>query len=374
MKTWNQKNLIIIFLAIIVAGSILSFFKINHHPKNKQPVFFVTTAPVLQHDVTIYSETIGTAQAHATVAIKSQVDGELLRVNFKEGDTVHAGQLLFNIDPRSYIIKLQQTKANLAKDQADLTLAQKTLERNRQLVALGYIAKQDYDKLIANLAGLTATVQADQAAVNEATIQLNYCAITAPISGKTGSLTVTPGNLIKVNDPNSLITINQIAPIDIKFSIAEKQFSDLKNNLQAGKVAVQAYLEQSPQVIKTGTLSFTDNTVDPATGTIQLKAIFDNNDQYFWPGQFVKIILPTKQLTKALTVPTKAIQMSQNGSFVFTVTNNIAKICPVTTGANINDSTVITKGLNYGQNVIIDGQLYLSDGTKVQITEPKKTQ
>lgn len=369
-KLFTKKKLFIAAPIIVVALIIIfNIFSSSSETKNKhQNKTSVNVSAVIRRDVTVNTEATGNVQPHATVAIKSLVDGELLAVNFKEGDSVKVGQVLFTIDPRPYDVKLQQAKATLAHDQAQLTLANETLDRNLKLIAKGYIAKQDYDQLKANQAALNATIQADQAAVADAQLELNYCTIQAPINGRTGSISVTAGNIIKASDPNPLVTINQIAPIDVKFSIAEKQFLDLKQNLQQEKIPVQAYLEQNNRVIKSGILSFMDNTVDTTTGMIQLKAIFDNSDQYFWPGQFVKLIIPTTLLKQALVIPTRAVQMGQNGAYVFVVKNNTATIRAIVVGPTVNDLTVINSGLQPGELVVTEGQLYLTDGAKVQIS------
>jgi membrane fusion protein, multidrug efflux system len=369
MKASKTSKKIVIGTIAIVVIALICFRLLHmsaHHNKKEQAPTRVTIAQVQARDLTITSNAVGSAQPHAAVAVKSQVDGEILSVAFKEGDNVQAGQTLFTIDARSYTVKLQMAKANLMRDEAQLTFANQTLARNAKLVGQGYVAKQDYEKLQSDKAALMATVQSDKAAVTDAELQLDNCTIKAPISGKTGSLAATAGNLVQANEQNPLVTINQIAPIDVKFAVNEKQFLQLKSYMQGCKITIQAFLEHNPKVIKTSVLSFADNTVDQTTGTIQLKASFDNADQYFWPGQFVKIILPIMQLKGALVVPTRAVQMSQNGSFVFVVINSVAKVRPVTLGPNVNDLTVIESGLHAGEAVITEGQLYLADGAHVQ--------
>lgn len=370
-KLFSKKKLliavpIVAILLIIIFNSLTS----TNSDKNKhQSKIFVNVSTVKRQDVTVNTDAIGNVQPHATVAIKSLVDGELLTVNFKEGDSVKAGQILFTIDPRPYQIKLQQAKAALTRDQAQLALANTTLDRNLLLSSKGYISKQEIDQLKANQLALSATIQADQAAVNNAQLNLNYCSIQAPISGRTGSITVTPGNIVKSTDQTSLVTINQIAPIDVKFSISEKEFLTLKQNLNQEKISIQAYLEQNNKIVKIGTLSFADNTVDTTTGMIQLKALFANTDQYFWPGQFVKVIIPLTQLKQAIVIPTRAVQMGQNGAYVFVVKNNTVSIRAVIVGPSVNENTVITSGLQPDEQVVTEGQLYLTDGAKVQIAK-----
>lgn len=369
---FNHKKRIGLYIVTVIILISAAFIYKTHHAKKysshkRQEAIYVSTQSVEQHDTTIEISAIGNVLAHATVAIKSQVDGQLLQINFKEGDFVTAGQILFCIDPRPFQLKLEEAEAALAKDQAQFNLANATLARNQKLVSKGYISKQEYDQLLANRIMFGATVKSDEAAVDESKLQLSYTTIRAPISGRTGSLAVTMGNLVKISDSNPLVIINQISPIDIKFSLPEKQFAILKNNMLQGTISAEAYLPDKETDLKTGTITFLDNAVDTQTGTIQLKAIFPNTDQYFWPGQFVKIRLPLSIIKNALLIPTPAVQIGQDGPYIYVVdqNKNVAHIRPVILGPEISGKTIINKGLQKGELVVVEGQMKLYEGAHI---------
>jgi len=369
----NKKPLVFfIGLLVVLVLSVVFFTNQPAHKSHRTEAVFVSISQVKQQDTDVYADAIGNVVPHASVAVKSLVDGQLVKVDFKEGDAVVANQELFIIDQRPFAAKLQQANATLVRDQAQLDLAKSLLDRNSKLVEGGYISKQDYDQLKTNLISLSATVQSDQAAVKEAQLQLDYCTIRAPISGQTGSLAITAGNLVKASDQTPLVIINQIAPIDIRFSISEKQFLSLRNNMGKNGTSLQAHLIQNPQILKDGWLSFTDNTVDPETGMIKLKALFSNTDQYFWPGQFVKVKIPIMHFKQALLVPTRAIQIGQDSIYVFVVDekSSVTKR-QVTLGPAIGMDTIITDGLKPAETVVTEGQLYLTNGSKVQFKQPE---
>lgn len=325
----------------------------------------VSVTQVAQRDVTLYADAVGSAQAHDSVALKSQVDGQLLKVNFKEGDFVQAGQVLFTIDPQNFSIKVQQQQSIVAHDEAQLALADSAFKRNSELANKGYISKQDYDRLKTDVSSLQATLKGDQAALASAQLQLNYCTIRAPISGKTGSVMFTVGNLIKVNDQTtSLVVINQIDPIDIKFSLSEENFLAVKNNLKTAPITVQAYIKSNNSLIKQGNLTFLDNAVDAQTGMIQLKATFANKDQYFWPGQFVNVKIPTATIKQALLVPTRAIQIGQSGPYLYVADNKIAHVKPITLGAAVGEETIVNN-VQAGELVVLEGQARLKEGARI---------
>jgi len=363
----NKKRFLLI-AALVTISIVVAILFTHKKPKKHKPqeTIFVSTSPVEQRDATVFATAVGNVEAEESVAVKSQVDGQLLQINFKDGDFVTAGKILFTIDPKPFTLKLQAAEAALARDQAQLNFANVTLERNGKLVSQGYIAKQDFDQLKANSAQLAATVKSDQAEVEAAKLQLSYCAIHAPINGRTGSSSISVGNLVRAGDTDPLVTINQIDPIEIKFSLPEKQFAILKENIKQGTITVQAYLSESEKNLKAGTLIFLDNTVDRQTGMITLKATFPNKDQYFWPGQFAKIKFPLIFLPKALLIPTRAVQIGQEGTYVYVVNaENKANIRPVALGSEINEETVITKGLQAGESVVTEGQMRLFDGALI---------
>lgn len=367
-KTPYTKRVLII---VTVIGIVFWFSKSYFHPA--KPLMAskvsVTTDKVTQRDVTLTAHAIGNVQPQLTVAVKSRVEGQLLSVGFKEGDYIKKDQIIFQIDPHPYKVALEQAKANLARDQAQLENLQKLLERYSQLVKKGYISKQDFDAADANVKAQVATVMADKSAVDNAQLNLDYCTIHAPISGRTGKVLVNEGNLIKVNDSSPLVIINQIKPIYVVFSLPEHELENVKEEFAHGAVPVAI---QSKNLSKTylAQLSFIDNTVDPTTGMIQLKAVFANNQEEIWPGQYVDVTLPTAKVKKALLVPTRSIQAGPTGPYIFAVkADSHVTVKPVTVGPVIADDTII-QGLSADTVIVTTGQSQLVEGSVVQTQIP----
>lgn len=357
-------------LFILIAIGLIVWLYQSYFSQKKQPQtapISITTSKVEQKDVTLTTHAIGNVQPYVTVSVKSRVEGQLLSVGFKEGEYVKAGQVIFQIDPHSYQVSLEQAKANLARDQAQLENLQKLLVRYGQLVEKGYISKQDYDAAEANVKAQAATVLADKAAVANTQLNLDYCTIHAPISGRTGNLLVNQGNLIK-NDTTPLVIINQIKPIYIVFSLPEQLLDDIKNESDSGTVPVTIKSRGNSNILQ-AELSFIDNAVDVTTGMIQLKALFPNKHEEIWPGQYVEVILPFQKIKQALLIPTRAIQVGPDGSYVFVVKEDSrVKMQPITLGPVIEENTVI-KGLAAGTIVVNTGQSQLVDGSLVQVKE-----
>ncbi len=367
-----KKPIIIVsscFLALVILLVFTSCHK-RGKPTNNQAVT-VSVSSVAQKSIDEKTKAVGNVQASATVSIRSRVDGELLAVGFKEGDNVKTGQVLFAIDPRSYQVALEQSQANLARDQATYNNSKLTLERNAPLAPKGYIARQDFDQMKANVASQEAVVKADMALVENAKLQLSYCTIQSPINGRTGNVLVNVGNLVRANDTNPLLVINQISPIYVSFSLPEQRLSSLQEQLLRGPVTVTAQIDKdTPDQTVQGMLSFVDNTVDTTTGTVQLKATFPNQDQKLWPGEFVTVNLPIAHLTNVLIVPTEAVQAGPRGTYVYVLDKNLnAHVQLVTTGPDIDSSTVIKTGLKLGDKVVTEGQMRLTDGSHVRIAK-----
>jgi multidrug efflux system membrane fusion protein len=310
---------------------------------------------------------IGNVEAYSTVGIKSQVGGTLMSVHFKEGQDVNKGDLLFTIDPRPYEAALKQAEANLAKDNAQLENARVGVRRYAELVKKGYVAQEQYDQIRTNSEALEATVNADKAAVENAQLQLRYCYIYSPLTGRTGSLISYEGNLIKANADSSMVVINQIQPIYVSFSLPEKNLSGIKQYMAEGKINVEAFVSQENEKPENGILTFVDNAIDAATGTIKLKATFDNRDRVLWPGQFVAIKITLSTIHDAVVVPSQAVQTGQQGQFVFVVKEGSAELRPVTAGIIYEDTVIIEKGLSPGEQVVTDGQMRLMPGAKVEV-------
>jgi multidrug efflux system membrane fusion protein len=328
----------------------------------------VTAAKVLQKTVPVQLTAIGNVEAYSTVSVKSQIGGILTRVHFKEGQDVNKEDLLFTIDPRPYEAVLKQAEANLAKDTAQLENARVEVHRYEELVKKGYVAQQQYDQIRTNAASFEAIVNADKSLVENAGLQLKYCYIYSPINGRTGNLMANQGNLIKANADDPMVTINQIQPIYVSFSVPEQYLGEIKKYMSAGKVKVEAFITNSENKPVEGMLTFVDNSVDISTGMIKLKATFVNKDRDLWPGQFVNVIMTLTTQPNAVMVPSKAIQTGQEGQYVFLIKNDLTvEIRPVVIARTMNGEAVVERGLQSGDKVVTDGQLRLVPGAKVEL-------
>jgi len=327
----------------------------------------VRIATVASRTMPVELQAIGNVEAISTVSIKAQISGQLMRVHFKEGDFVKKGQLLFTIDRAPFEAALRQAEGTLARDEAQALNSKLDAERYQGLGKQGVASKQQVDAAAAAANAMAATVAADKAAVETAKINLEYTSIYSPINGRTGSVGVKEGNLVKANDVPILVTINQIEPIYVSFSIPEQQLAELKQYSNSKSLKVDAAPQGSTQHFQ-GRLTFIDNSVDLTTGTIKLKATFDNAAHVLWPGQFADVNLTLKSQPNAIVVPTAALQTSQNGTYVYVVDQDLtAKQQPVKVGWNVGEDTVIASGLQPGQRVVTDGQLRLTPGAKVDI-------
>ena len=328
----------------------------------------VTVGTVVRKPVPVQIRAIGNVEAYSTVGIKSQIGGTLMSVHFKEGHDVNKGDLLFTIDPRPYEAALKQAEANLAKDNAQLENARVEVSRYAELVKKGYIAQEQYDQIRTNSAVLEANVNADKAAVENAQLQLKYCYIYSPLSGRTGSLISYEGNLIKANADSYMVVINQIQPIYVTFSVPEQNLQEIKKYMVSGNLKVEAFISNEAPNPEDGRLTFIDNTVDSATGTIKLKATFSNNDNKLWPGQFVNVTMILSIQSGAIVAPSQAVQTGQQGQFIFVVKDDLTvEQRAVEVDRTINGEAVIATGLKGDEKVVTDGQLRLVPGAKVEI-------
>jgi multidrug efflux system membrane fusion protein len=327
----------------------------------------VRVATVASRTMPVELQAIGNVEAISAVTIKAQISGQLMRVHFKEGDFVKKGQLLFTIDRAPFEAALRQAEGTLAKDEAQALNSKLDAVRYQGLGKQGIVSTQQVDAAGAAANAMAATVAADKAAVETAKINLEYTSIYSPINGRTGTVGVKEGNLVKANDVPILVTINQIEPIYVSFSIPEQQLAELKQYSNTKSLKVDAAPQGSTQHFQ-GRLTFIDNSVDLTTGTIKLKATFDNAAHMLWPGQFADVNLTLKSQPNAIVVPTAALQTSQNGTYVYVVDQDLtAKQQPVKVGWNVGEDTVIASGLQPGQRVVTDGQLRLTPGAKVDI-------
>ncbi|HEY7587110.1 MAG TPA: efflux RND transporter periplasmic adaptor subunit [Candidatus Deferrimicrobiaceae bacterium] len=337
--------------------------------KGPPPAVPVTASSAVQKDVPVQLRAIGAAEASSTVSIKTMVNGQIVKVGFREGQDVKKGDLIFVIDPRPYEAALKTAEANLAKNLALKDNAEKDVNRYALLIEKDLVPKQQYDQVVSNAASLAATVNADNAAVENARVLLGYCFIRSPIDGRTGSLFIKEGNVVKAND-STLVTINRIAPIYVTFSVPEQHLAGIRKYLEARTLAVEAAIPGQEDNPARGTLAFIGNAVDNATGTIQLKGAFPNADRRLWPGQFVNVVMTLAIKPKAVVVPMSAVQTGQSGQYVFIVRPDLSvESRPVVAGETTSGETVIEKGIQAGERVVTDGQLRLVPGARVEIKQ-----
>lgn len=358
----------------------------------------VTVAKAVEKNVPVEIQVIGNVEAYDTISVKAQVTGQLTQVHFKEGDYVKKGDLLFNMDPRPMQAALDQAKANLARDQATLGQSQANLARDEaqaryaqaqsarytELFQNGIISKDQSEQLRANAEATAqavaadkatidsskAAIQSSQAAVETAAVQLSYCEIFSPIDGRTGNLTVKQGNVVTANSVE-LMTINQIEPIYVTFSVPEAQLPAIKRYMAEGTLPVRSRPQDDDSGgDENGSLTFVDNTVDVTTGTIKLKGTFPNASHKLWPGQFVRVTLRLTTQPNAVVVPNEAVQTGQNGSFIYVVKQDrTVESRPVTTGARVDQDMVVEAGLEPGETVVTEGQLRLAPGSRVVVRD-----
>jgi membrane fusion protein, multidrug efflux system len=328
----------------------------------------VTVASVVQKSMPIEIRVIGTAEAYSTVAVRAQTTGQLMSVNFTEGDDVRKGQVLFSLDRRPLEAALQQAEATLQRDLAQAANAEAQAQRYQDLSDRGIATREQLDTSRTGAAALRAAVEADRAAVENAKVQLEYATIEAPLSGRTGALMVHEGNLVRANDTAPLVVINQVSPIYVSFAIPESQLPDLKRYMAQGSLRVEASPPNDEERGSMGRITFVDNTVDPTTGTIRIKGNFPNESRRLWPGQFVNVTVMLTADPNAIVAPTAAIQTGQQGTFVFIVKpDKSVDLQPVTVARSSGTDSVIQTGLKAGDTVVTDGHLRLVPGSRISV-------
>jgi multidrug efflux system membrane fusion protein len=326
----------------------------------------VVTTDAWTGDVPLTLHGLGTVTAFQTVTVKPRIDGQLISVNFKEGQFVNKGDLLAQIDPRTYQVQLSQAQAQLARDEALLKDAEVNLERNRQLYAAQVIAKQQLDTQGSLVDQYKAGIQADKSQIEAVQLQIQYCRVEAPLSGRIGLRQVDAGNMVHASDATGIAVITQLQPIAVLFSIPEDYLPDVLRRLRTTPhLPVIAYDRDGIQKLATGTLETVDNQIDTATGTSKLKAIFPNNDGALFPNQFVNVGLRLSTSHNVVIIPAAAIQRGPIGTFVYVVENGAAHIRQVTTGSDVGNNIAIEKGLSAGEAIVVDGADRLTDGVKV---------
>ncbi len=344
----------------------------NQSAALKAPAVPVISGQVMARDVPLNLTGIGTIQAYNTVTIHARVDGELMNVAFHEGSDVKKGDVLAQIDPRPYQAALDNALATLAKDQATLNNAKRDLARYQDTAGKGYSSRQQLDTQSMTVDGTAAQIQADQATIENARVQLGYTTIASPLDGVTGIRLIDQGNIVHAADTTGLVVVTQLQPISAIFTLPQSELPQITAARAKGTLSVVALDGDGVTELDLGTLALIDNQIDPTTGTIKLKASFPNDRRTLWPGQFVNVRLQVGAVHDGLTVASRVIQRGPKGFFAFVIKpDNTVEMRPVETGQDDRGQILVTKGLSPGERVVVDGQLRLQPGTPVQATEDK---
>jgi membrane fusion protein, multidrug efflux system len=326
----------------------------------------VTAGTVAVEDVPVFLHGIGTVQAYNTVAIKSRVDGQIVKINFKEGEEVKVGDPLFQIDPRPYQSALETAQAAKEKDEAQLAGAQLDLDRYQKLLAPGWQTRQSYDQQKATVEQFQAAIKGDIAQIENAKLNLGYADIRSPIDGRLGAKLVDVGNLVHASDNAPLVMITELRPIFVSFTLPQETLDDIQENNKKAPLVVRAYSGDEKKELAEGKLTLIDNMIDQATGTIHLKARFDNEDERLWPGEFVNLRLILSTRKGVPTVPQQTVQVGPNGYYAYIIKpDNTVERRAVEVASMQDGLAVITKGLTVGENVVVDGQYRLTEGARV---------
>ena len=327
----------------------------------------VAVATVQRQDMPVYLSGLGAVTAFNTANIKSRVDGQIMTVNFREGQNVKQGELLIVIDARPYEVQLEQVQAQLFKDQATLRDAKLNLDRYTTLIPSGSIAQQQVDTQKSLVDQLDGQVRTDQAQIDNAKLQITYCHITAPFTGRVGLRQVDPGNIVHASDTNPMLILTQLQPIAVIFTLPEDQLPSVAQHMSKGTLEVDALSRDDQTKLGTGKLLTIDNQIDPTTGTAKLKAVFDNKDNQLWPNQFVNANLLLETRKDATVVPTAAILRGPQGTFVYAVkSDKSVEARPVTVALTQGNLTSMSSGLSPGDVVVTDGQDKLQSGSKIE--------
>jgi len=333
----------------------------------------VGVATVKERDFPVYLTGLGSVQAFNTVSLKSRVDGQIMQVNFQEGQDVRKGQLLLVIDERPYQVALATAQANLQRDEAQLANAKAQYERNKALYESGVIAKQDLDTMQASFGQYEGTIAADKAAIDSAKLNLTYCRITSPIDGRVGLRQVDPGNYITAASNTPMLVITQLHPIAVIFTLPEDQLQSVLQQLRKGSMQVDVYGRDDQTKLSAGKLLTIDNQIDATTGTAKLKALFENPENTLWPNEFVNVHLLLETRKDAITAPAAAVQRGPQGTFTYVVDkDNTVKMQPVQIALTQGNTVVIGSGLQAGDRVVTDGQEKLQVGSKVAPQSPQQ--
>lgn len=366
--------LLVLFVALAGGGAYYVQSRSSEPPPTRQadsPVP-VLAGTVAQKPMAVQIETVGRVEAIATVAVRSRIDGVIRRVAVEDGQEVKAGDLLFELDDQEAQAELQTAAANLARDRATLEIAKRDEERMQPLAAKDFASRQQLDQLRTNVTATEATVAADEAQLEAARIRLAYTLIRAPIDGRIGTIASKVGSSIRPNDTTALMTINQLQPIYVEFAIPQRHLGDLQDAMAIGALPVTATIPGRETEPQSGTVTFIENLVDPLTNTLSVKASFLNEQDRLWPGQYVNVVVTLSVDPDAIVVPAEAVQMGQEGAYVFVIQpDDTVAMRPVEVARTAGQEAVIAAGLEAGERIVVEGQLRLELGTKVEIAQPE---
>jgi multidrug efflux system membrane fusion protein len=361
---------------VLAAGGLVAYFSGDSRAREKPPAKGPAASPVavvaaLQQSVPVRLQAIGNVEAYASVAVKSRVDGQILEVQFREGQEVKKGEILFKIDPRPFEAAQKQAEAQAVRDIASRDQASSQEKRYQELLEKNFISKDAYAQYRTNAQTADATSRASQAALENAKLNLEYTVIRSPIDGYVGRALLQAGNMVKANDTISLVVINQVKPVYVSFAIPEQRLADVRELMRKGPLTVDVSAPGSDKTLADGRIAFLDNAVDQTTGTIKVRAIFDNRDAALWPGQFYTVRVKLYDQDNAILVPSRAVQTGPSGQFVYVVKPDMTvEIRKVVVDRTEGDTAVLSGGtVAKGDQVVVRGALRLAPGAKVTVTE-----
>jgi membrane fusion protein, multidrug efflux system len=377
MTRTGRRVLLASALVVVVAGiGLATYYTSDFRAKEARkapkgpPAVQVTVAPAVQQAMPIRVAAIGNVEAYQTVAVKARVDGQIVAVNFREGQSVAKGEVLFRIDPRPYEAALRQAEANALRDRAARDQARSQAKRYQELLDKNFISKEAYAQIRTNAETAEATAKASQAALENSRLNLEYCTIYSPLDGYVGKVLLQAGNMVRANDVNPLVVINQVRPIYVNFAIPEQNLPDVRKYQAQAPLPVDVVPTDPGTPSANGELIFIDNAVDPSTGTIRLRAQFENTDATLWPGQFVNVRVQLYEKPDAIVVPSAALQTGPEGQYVYIVGDDlVADVRKVSVERTEGDRAIVS-GLKQGERVVTRGQLRLGPKTRVQIAKP----
>jgi multidrug efflux system membrane fusion protein len=376
--TQRRFLLLSLLLVVLVGAGLGTYFVTDGRAKEGKggkakgpPAVPVTVAVVQQQTLPVRLQAIGNVEAFATVGIKARVDGQILEINFREGQPVKKDEVLLRIDPRPFQAALRQAEANALRDRAARDHSVSQEKRYQELLQKNFISKDAYAQIRTNAATAEATAKASQAALENARLNLEYCTIRSPLDGYVGRALLQAGNQVRASDPNPLVVINQVRPIYVNFGIPEQNLPEVRKRMAAAPLAAEVVPVDAGQPAPQGTLIFIDNAVDPSTGTIRMRAQFETEDAALWPGQFVNLSVRLYDQTDAIVIPTQAVQTGPEGQYVYVIGEEMtAEVRRVGVLRTDGERSIVERGLKPGERVVTRGQLRLGPKVKVQIGKP----